>query len=88
MIRSGGIGRWATRVPAVVAVLALAAGVTACGKSAQSHYEAAERFAAEGRLPEAILEYRNAVAKQPQFADAGGYMHMVAVVHQTRLKGQ
>jgi lipoprotein NlpI len=28
------------------------------------------------------------VAAQPQFADAGGYMHMVAVVHQTRLKGK
>ena len=26
------------------------------------------------------------LAAQPQFADAGGYMHMVAVVHQTRLK--
>ena len=57
-------------MPAIVAALALAAGVTACGKSAQSHYDAAERFAAEGRMPEAILEYRNAVAKQPQFADA------------------
>ena len=70
MIRSGRIGRWAARAPAIVAALALAAGVTACGKSAQSHYDAAERFAAEGRMPEAILEYRNAVAKQPQFADA------------------
>ena len=28
------------------------------------------------------------LAAQPQFADAGGYMHMVAVVHQARLKGQ
>jgi hypothetical protein len=28
------------------------------------------------------------LAAQPQFADAGGYMHMVAVVHQTRLKGK
>jgi hypothetical protein len=28
------------------------------------------------------------LAAQPQFEDAGGYMHMVAVVHQTRLKGK
>ena len=28
------------------------------------------------------------LAAQPEFADAGGYMHMVAVVHQTRLKGK
>ena len=28
------------------------------------------------------------LAAQPQFADAGGYMHMVAVVHQARLKGK
>jgi lipoprotein NlpI len=28
------------------------------------------------------------LAAQPQFADAGGYMHMVAVLHQTRLKSQ
>ena len=28
------------------------------------------------------------LAAQPQFADAGGYMHMVAVVHQARLKPQ
>jgi hypothetical protein len=26
------------------------------------------------------------LAAQPQFADAGGYMHMVAVVHLGRLK--
>ena len=28
------------------------------------------------------------LAAQPQFSDAGGYMHMVAVVHQARLKGK
>jgi hypothetical protein len=28
------------------------------------------------------------LAAQPEFADAGGYMHMVAVVHHTRLKGK
>ena len=28
------------------------------------------------------------LAAQPNFADAGGYMHMVAVVHQARLKGK
>jgi lipoprotein NlpI len=28
------------------------------------------------------------LAAQPQFADAGGYMHMVAVVHQARLKNK
>jgi lipoprotein NlpI len=28
------------------------------------------------------------LAAQPQFADAGGYMHMVAVVHQARLKAR
>ena len=28
------------------------------------------------------------LAAQPQFADAGGYMHMVALVHQARLKAK
>jgi len=28
------------------------------------------------------------LAAQPQFADAGGYMHMVAVVHQARLQNK
>jgi lipoprotein NlpI len=28
------------------------------------------------------------LAAQPQFADAGGYMHMVAMVHVARLKGE
>jgi lipoprotein NlpI len=28
------------------------------------------------------------LAAQPRFADAGGYMHIVAVVHQARLKGK
>jgi lipoprotein NlpI len=28
------------------------------------------------------------LAAQPQFADAGGYMHMVAVVHRARLTGK
>ena len=58
-------------VPALVAALALAAGVTACGKSAQSHLRrrpSASPPRAECR--EAVLEYRNAVDKQPQFADA------------------
>jgi hypothetical protein len=40
--------------------------------------------------PAAVLAegYKRAGLFVKQFADAGGYMHMVAVVHQTRLKGK
>jgi lipoprotein NlpI len=46
-----------------------------------------------GLYSEAIGESARArehieLAAQPQFADAGGYMHMVAVVHQQRVKGK
>jgi hypothetical protein len=44
-----------------------------------------------GLYSEAIGEQARAreqieLAAQPQFADPGGYMHMVALVHQARLK--
>ena len=54
----------------VVAIALVAVTVAACSKSAQDYYAAGERFAAEGKLPEAILEYRNALSAQVNYPEA------------------
>jgi putative PEP-CTERM system TPR-repeat lipoprotein len=50
-----------------VLTVALAAG--ACSKSAQKYLESGNRYAEQGRNQEAILEYRNALQKDPMLVD-------------------
>src|SRR5215212_6807386 len=53
-------------VPLVV-LLALAA---ACSKDAKGYLDAGNTFAAAGKHREAVIEYRNAIAKDPSLAAA------------------
>jgi Flp pilus assembly protein TadD len=54
----------------VAAVLAASALVAGCSRSAQSHLDAGDKYAAEKKPAEALIEYRNAVQKEPMLVSA------------------
>mgnify|MGYP005812305937 CR=1 FL=1 len=54
---------------AVVLVVA-SLGVAGCAKSAKDYYESGNKYAASKKYAEAVVEYRNAVKKDPKFGDA------------------
>jgi tetratricopeptide (TPR) repeat protein len=58
--------RW--RAAAALAGVGLLAG--ACGKSPRQHLDAGNAYAAEGKLPEAVIEYRSALKADPSLAEA------------------
>ena len=66
--------RTSQRLSSCALALVLAAGAGACERDPQTvHAQAiqkAERYSSQGKLPEAIIEYRNAVQALPQSADA------------------
>jgi putative PEP-CTERM system TPR-repeat lipoprotein len=55
---------------AVVLALLVATAGSACSKSASYFYESGNQYFAAKQYPEAILQYRSAVTKNPQFAPA------------------
>lgn len=58
----------------VICSAAFALVAAGCSKdpavAKQEHFERAEQYVAEGKLPEAIIEYRNAVQIDPRFGQA------------------
>ena len=64
-----------TRVSA--ACLALLVLVSACGsgKTKEEYLASGDQFFKDGKIPEAIVEYRNAIAIDPQFGRAQGARH-------------
>ena len=50
--------------------LLMLGGSVGCAKSAQQYYDSGNRYANENKLPEAVVEYRNAVQQDPAFAPA------------------
>ena len=59
-----------TGIRLVVAVAALAMAAGGCSRSAQSYLERGDAQLAKGNVDAAVLEYRNAVAKDAMFAPA------------------
>jgi tetratricopeptide (TPR) repeat protein len=60
--------------PLFVVLVCLAASLTACSHDPnvrkQKYYESGQRYSAEGKYREAVIEYRNATQVDPTFADA------------------
>ncbi len=59
--------RW---IPSAFLVILLAFGVAGCSRSAQSYLERGNAQLEKGNVDAAVLEYRNAVERDPKFAPA------------------
>jgi len=55
---------------AALGVAVLSLGIAGCSRSAQSYFERGNARLEEGKIDAAVLEYRNAVQKDPKFAAA------------------
>ena len=58
--------------PTTTRYLLLTAALTSagCSKTAKEYYDAGDRYVEAGKLREASIEYRNAIAQDPRFGDA------------------
>ncbi len=64
------IASWSERVLAPVLASVSFAAMLACGSSAGGYLETGNKLAAEGKYEDAVLNYKKAIQKQPQFAEA------------------
>jgi tetratricopeptide (TPR) repeat protein len=54
----------------IVFAVLIAMALTSCSRTAASYVAKGNKFAAQGKYDDAIIQYRNAVQKDPKYADA------------------